>query len=337
MAGKKEFQQEIEECEMMRRSGDAQLPCDGMGEEKCDACGRLAPKKSSELWAEVREILGVRHFRLGEDFGSMPGKVIARYLESGHWGKPSEGAVDVISQGALYKAVKRQRITVFYDEAGGTLFDVTNERLKMEQGRLTVEAAARARKESGRDSAKPEIRKGGIKEAAEKLKSALLNADSKGNAYADKAFAEACIGYLLRRCEESESLAMDVCQEHKSWEKCKAYVMEKAKESVPKDKRFGAQSVCVSDETVFEWTEDYFRLDDKEQEEKKAREEAERKQKEAERKKQAAEKAAKAKGGKRAAAQAAVKTEAPPKEAVKAKPKKGEMDGQMDFLAMVAG
>lgn len=36
----------------------------------------------------------------------------------------------------------------------------------------------------------------------------------------DKSFADPIIKHLIERCRESESLASDVCQDHKTWEKC---------------------------------------------------------------------------------------------------------------------
>lgn len=39
----------------------------------------------------------------------------------------------------------------------------------------------------------------------------------------DKDFSSPIIGHLIERCKESESLASDICQEHKTWEKCFSY------------------------------------------------------------------------------------------------------------------
>ena len=45
----------------------------------------------------------------------------------------------------------------------------------------------------------------------------------------DKSFADPIIKHLIERCRESESLASDVCQDHKTWEKCYKYIYEQAR------------------------------------------------------------------------------------------------------------
>jgi len=95
----------------------------------------------------------------------------------------------------------------------------------------------------------------------------------------DNAFAEPIIEFLIKRCNEDNGLCEDVCQEHKTWEKCFKYIYEEAKKMAK-----GKQSCAVRDDVVFEWAEDYYHKDDKAEEEEKAKKEAERKQKEAEKK-----------------------------------------------------
>ncbi len=98
----------------------------------------------------------------------------------------------------------------------------------------------------------------------------------------EKEFAEPIIGYLMERCKESESLAADICQDHKTWEKCYQYIYESARTKLK------GKVGYVRDDIVFEWAEDYYRKDDKAEEEKKAKEAAEKKKKEAEKKKEKA-------------------------------------------------
>ncbi len=142
----------------------------------------------------------------------------------------------------------------------------------------------------------------------------------------EKEFAKPVIEYLLERCRQSESLAADICQSHKTWEKCYKYIYEEAR------KKLNSKSGPVRDDVVFEWAEDYFHL-----EEKKAKEEAERKKKAAEKKKQDAEKKRK------------ITYERPPKYEMAEekkpavsnlqrevqKPKKNEIDGQMDIFSLM--
>lgn len=89
----------------------------------------------------------------------------------------------------------------------------------------------------------------------------------------DKSFADPIIKHLIERCRGSESLASDVCQDHKTWEKCYKYIYEQAR------KQAKGSSCAVRDDVVYEWAEDYFHKDDKAEEDKKAKEAAERKKK----------------------------------------------------------
>lgn len=83
----------------------------------------------------------------------------------------------------------------------------------------------------------------------------------------DKAFSEKLIGYLIARVKESESLAEDICQEHKTWDKCMSFLYSRAKK-INTQKN---QMIAVNDEDVVEWAEDYFHKDDKAEEEEKAK------------------------------------------------------------------
>ncbi len=166
----------------------------------------------------------------------------------------------------------------------------------------------------------------GVDGAIAKLQSELEKAK-------EKEFAKPVIEYLLERCKQSESLAADICQSHKTWEKCYKYIYEEAR------KKLNSKSGPVRDDVVFEWAEDYFHLDDKALEEKKAKEEAERKKKSAEKKKQDTEKKGKTisvkspKSGK--AEENRSEVPRPQREVQKQKPKKNELDGQMDMFSMM--
>ena len=89
----------------------------------------------------------------------------------------------------------------------------------------------------------------------------------------DKAFADPIIKHLIERCRESESLASDVCQDHKTWEKCYKYIYEQAR------KQAKGSSCAVLDDVVYEWAKDYFHKDDKAEEDKKAAAEKKRREK----------------------------------------------------------
>ena len=101
--------------------------------------------------------------------------------------------------------------------------------------------------------------------------------------------AKLILGFLWKKCKEDSGLAEDIFQEHKSWQRMYKFIENKARERLEK----GNDCVAVWHEDVYEWAEDYFRLDDKEQVEKEEREAEERKKKLEEEKKKRAEKAKK--------------------------------------------
>lgn len=161
----------------------------------------------------------------------------------------------------------------------------------------------------------------------------------------DKDFADPVIKHLLERIEESESLAADICQDHKTWNKCFDYIYGQAKKQAK-----NARSTAVRDDVVYEWAEDYFRLDDKAEQEKKAKEAAEREKKHKEhekkqkeeqkkriegmKKREAAKAGNEAKDSKPAVTQEKTETS---KTKPEPKPKKNnkDMDGQMDLFTMM--
>ena len=158
----------------------------------------------------------------------------------------------------------------------------------------------------------------------------------------DKSFADPIIKHLIERCRESESLASDVCQDHKTWEKCFKYIMDQAR------KLKSGNCAMVKDSVVYEWAEDYYRLDDKALEEKKAVEAKEREkrqkadqQKRLDSMKKRAEKKAETAGKDKVAKEAPkpeAKADKPKKEPEKKEaPKKrsNELEGQMDLFSMM--
>lgn len=140
----------------------------------------------------------------------------------------------------------------------------------------------------------------------------------------DKLFADPIIQHLIDRCRESESLASDVCQDHKTWEKCYKYIYEQAR------KQAKGSSCAVRDDVVYEWAEDYYHKDDKAEEDKKAKEAAERKKKQDAKAKTDSEK----KETSKPAAEPEKKTEAPKPEP-KSKRNNKDMDGQLDMFSLL--
>ena len=141
----------------------------------------------------------------------------------------------------------------------------------------------------------------------------------------DKEFAKPVVEHLIERCKESESLASDVCQDHKTWEKCYKYIYEQAR------KQAKGGSCAVRDDVVYEWAEDYYHKDDKAEEEKKA----EAKEKTKKQMKKLDERADKA----RKTSEKMPTTKKPKEKAGESKPetksKKNnkDMDGQLDMFS----
>lgn len=318
-----------------------------------------------------REIM---HYALGDnqDYKHEWSKAVLEYLENGYSLEDSKSEVEVGN--TTYKILKREKVTAFYDADGNTLFDVENDRLKEEYeamdfsasepqsevGKVISSIEQQAFEQAVNDdidaddtvpmgtaslkeipASTPEeieaVKENnnssvyiGVVGAVTKLQEELKKAK-------DKAFADPVIKHLIERCEESESLASDICQDHKTWEKCYKYIYEQAR------KQAKGSSCAVRDDVVYEWAEDYFHKDDKAEEEKKAREKKarEKKQKEESKKldavaKRAQEKAKKNKKEEKATEKKPAVTE-PKKTEKKEAPKKksNELEGQMDLFSMM--
>lgn len=180
----------------------------------------------------------------------------------------------------------------------------------------------------------PEPTAKGIDGAVAKLQGELKKAK--------EGYAEPILSHMIDRCKESETLAYAVCQTHKTWEKCFKYIMDQAR------KLKSGNCAMVKDSVVYEWAEDYYRLDDKALEEKKAVEAKEREkrqkadqQKRLDSMKKRAEKKAETAGKDKVAKEAPkpeAKADKPKKEPEKKEaPKKrsNELEGQMDLFSMM--
>lgn len=92
----------------------------------------------SETWQKVRDSMKekkeVKHFTAEctaeNAYGAIWNQVVNEYLKSGY--NAEDKSPDIVVMGETYKTLKRPEVTVFYDAAGDTLFDVTNERLEKE-------------------------------------------------------------------------------------------------------------------------------------------------------------------------------------------------------------
>jgi len=301
--------------------------------------------ENMNLSDENKEVLKSGAFKeLGD---AMRAEIVKKYLRSGYVGGDKQHDIEV--SGITYKVLERGEVTAFYDALGNTLFSVENEKLAAEYAEMTsgdnAGSAEKAENDGGTpegenpDPTEPDEKSDGGESSADEVSATTekLEEDFKGKACEklrgelekadDKQFADPVIGYLLKRCGEDNGLAQDVMQEHKTWEKCLQYIFDQAR------KQAKGNRAAVRDDVVYEWAEDYYHKDDKAEEEKKAKEAAERKKKEAERKKKAAEK-------KPLASQEAgtyAKKEKAADKPTEPKPKKNskDMDGQMDLFSMM--
>lgn len=306
----------------------------------------------------------VMHYALGDnqDYEHEWSKAVLEYLENGYSSENSKSEVEVGN--TTYKILKREKVTAFYDADGNTLFDIENDRLKEEyeamdfsasepqskMGKVISNIEQQAFEQAVNDDIDADdtvpMGTASLKEIVEGIPaptSEEVEAEKKNNSSVyigvvgavtklqeelkkakDKAFADPVIKHLIERCEESESLASDICQDHKTWEKCYKYIYEQAR------KQAKGSSCAVRDDVVYEWAEDYFHKDDKAEEDKKAKEAAERKKKQDEKTKTDSKK----KEVSKPAVEPEKKTEAPKPEA---KPKRNnkDMDGQLDMFSLL--
>lgn len=306
----------------------------------------------------------VMHYALGDnqDYEHEWSKAVLEYLENGYSSEDSKSEVEVGN--TTYKILKREKVTAFYDADGNTLFDIENDRLKeeyedmdfsasepqSEMGKVISNIEQQAFEQAVNDdidaddtvpmgtASLKEIVEGIPAPTPEEVETAKKNNSSvyigvvgavtklqeELKKAKDKAFADPVIKHLIERCEESESLASDICQDHKTWEKCYKYIYEQAR------KQAKGSSCAVRDDVVYEWAEDYFHKDDKAEEDKKAKEAAERKKKQDEKTKTDSKK----KEVSKPAVEPEKKTEAPKPEA---KPKRNnkDMDGQLDMFSLL--
>ena len=308
------------------------------------------------------------HYALGDnqDYECEWSKAVLEYLENGYSSEDSKSEVEVGD--TTYKILKREKVTAFYDADGNTLFDIENDRLKEEYEAMDF-STSEPQSEMGKvisgieqsvnddidaDDAVPmgtaslkEIVEGIPAPTPEKVEAAKENNNSSvyiGVVGAvtklqeelkkakDKEFAKPVIEHLTKRCQESESLASDVCQDHKTWEKCYKYIYDQAR------KQAKGSSCAVRDDVVYEWAEDYYHKDDKAEEEKKARE---KKQKEESKKLDAVAKRAQEKAKKNTEEEKATEKQSTVAKSKKTekketpKKKSNELEGQMDLFSMM--
>lgn len=118
----------------------------------------------------------VMHYALGDnqDYENEWSKAILEYLENGYSSEDSKSEVEVGN--ATYKILKREKVTVFYDADGNTLFDIENDRLKEEYGAIDF-SESEPQSEMGKASLK-EIAEGIPAPMPQKVEAAKENKDA---------------------------------------------------------------------------------------------------------------------------------------------------------------
>ena len=287
----------------------------------------------------------VRHFTSEQKdentYGWPWNEVVKKYLESGYTSNQKECQVSVREK--EYKILKRDTVTVFYDSDGNTLFDVTNDRLKREhesdRGKEEGDEENSSLVEMGTvsladavtgnipDPTPEEVKTAKKANAGDVLAKAKQKLEEEVKKAKDKEFADPIIRHLVKRCEEDPVMAEDILQAHKTWLKCFAYIRGEAK------KRADGNCAVVRDDLVYEWAEDYFRLDDKALEEKKEKErkdqEKKRKAEAAKRKSGAGKQKTDTKKGNRE------KKPSEPEKKIGKAPKSKEPEGQMSLFDLL--
>ena len=149
--------------------------------------------------------------------------------------------------------------------------------------------------------------------------------------------AEHCIDFLKNRCSEDTAICEDILQEHKTWEKCYMYVLDQA------EKELNRTNGMVWHDTVFEWVEDYFHLDDESIEKYLAKKAEIRKakltgvnQKAGEIQKKTVEKKKEGYVKKEKTSKAEIAAKVPEEKPVRKK-KTQDIEGQMDLFSMMGG
>lgn len=112
--------------------------------------------------------------------------------------------------------------------------------------------------------------------AFEKLREEML-------ALNDKSFADVIGWYIIRKCREEETLSVQVLMKHKSLQRCLDFITGKAFDvATERAKKKGMNRIpentglALSENEVFPWAEEYYRIEDKAEAEKKEAEEKEK-------------------------------------------------------------
>lgn len=284
----------------------------------------------SETWQEARKVMKteVQHFKDAPEiqhfatekvskndnvYGVVWGNVVGEYLNTAYSGENTQA--DVISDGVTYKVLKREKVTVFYDANGNTLFDVENKRLEKEYGYVMKEGPLQKGVVTGVDKLKDEEN--------QMLQSVRPEHREVMKAQFDLLFKE-----LIDWTRKDPEFEKMVLMPHKNMKRCMKFCSDKAmgiREPSDKEKTEARNNgvpivTPVGSNMLLTWIREYYERDDKEEVEKEAKKAAEEKKCKTSRKKKEQEN--KKKTG---------SSEKKPK-AKAVSPKKKEMDNQISIF-----
>jgi len=212
-------------------------------------------------------------------YGAIWNQVVEEYLRSGY--NAVDNSLDIVVMGETYKTLKRPEVTAFYDAAGDTLFDVTNERLKKEYEQLMNDSTKTD--ETGEEKECPSADKTEtvksyssgeeklIAEEDEMIASIKPEFKNIMRAQMDLLFKE-----IISWTKQDLEFEKKVLLNHKSMKRCMKYCADKAMGlRAPSDQEKAAARynnipivTPVRSDMLLEWIKEYYDKDDKAEAEK---------------------------------------------------------------------
>ena len=218
-------------------------------------------------------------------YGAIWNQVVEEYLRSGY--NAVDNSLDIVVMGETYKTLRRPEVTAFYDAAGDTLFDVTNERLEKEYEQLMNDSAKadaeiskleesktdvdEEEKESPSADKTESVKSYGSGEEDEMIASIKPEFKNVMRAQMDLLFKE-----LISWTKQDPEFEKKVLLNHKSIKRCMKYCADKAMGlRAPSDQEKAAARynnipivTPVRSDMLLEWIKEYYDKDDKAEAEK---------------------------------------------------------------------
>lgn len=253
----------------------------------------------SETWQKVRDGMKekkeVKHFTVENTaenaYGEIWDQVVKEYLRTGY--NAADNSLDIVVMNEAYKTLRRPEVTAFYDAAGDTLFDVTNERLEKEYEQLMNDSAKADAEISKLEESKTDVDEEEkefpsddktetvkpynsgeeklIAEEDEMIASIKPEFKNVMRAQMDLLFKE-----LISWTKQDPEFEKKVLLNHKSMKRCMKYCADKAMGlRAPSDQEKAAARynnipivTPVRSDMLLEWIKEYYDRDDKAEAEK---------------------------------------------------------------------